>query len=129
MKDLALSYVRFMTDGSVEDAWAAEELSELAQSSPTLAWSEILRINSLPISGEEWRQCVYAAIGCGPLEDLLVLHEASMLPVVIAAAKQDPVLRCELSTIYESSVSQDTWAAIKSVTAQQCARTRQSSAE
>jgi hypothetical protein len=37
-----------------------------------------------------------------------------MLPIVIEAAKHDAVLRFELSTIYESSVSPTIWAAIQS---------------
>lgn len=114
MKDLAHAYMQYMTGGSEADAWAAEELNDLARQNPKLAWEEIQRINSLPASGEEWLRHIHAAIGCGPLEELLVLHEASMLPVVIEAAKHDAVLRFELSTIYETSVSPTVWAAIQS---------------
>jgi hypothetical protein len=119
MNDLAYAYVRYMTDGSEANAWAAEMLSDLVRENPSLAWSEIRRINSLLVTGEEWRQHISAAIECGPLEDLLVLHEGSMLSVVIEAAEHDAVLRDELSTIYERSVSTTIWAAIQSVTAQQ----------
>ena len=119
MRDLAQAYVRYMTGGAEVDAWAAEELSELTRDNPGLAWKEIQRINSLPVADEEWRQHIYAAIGCGPLEDLLVVHEAVMLPIVIEAAKHDAVLRFELSTIYERSVSPTIWAAIQLVAAPQ----------
>jgi hypothetical protein len=116
MKDLARAYVRFMIDGAETDAWAIEKLSELARNSPALAWDEIQRINELPMLNEAWQQHIHAAIGCGPLEDILVLHEAAMLFVVIEAAKRDGVLQRELSAIYEGSVSPSTWAAIQSVT-------------
>ena len=119
MKDLARAYVRYMTEGSEEDAWAVEKLDELARENPNMAWEEIRRINSLPVSGEEWQQHIRAALGCGPLEYLLVLHEASMLSVIIEAAKYDAILRLELSAIYQSSVSPTIWEAIQSVTAQQ----------
>ena len=118
MRDLAQAYVRYMTGGSEADAWALEELSKLTRENPRLAWKEIQRINSLPVSGEEWRQHIYAVVGSGPLEDLLVVHEAAMLPIVIEAAKHDAVLQFELSTIYESSVSPTIWAALQLVTAQ-----------
>ena len=108
-----------MTGGSDADAWAAEELTELARENPTAAWEEIQRINSFSASGDGWRQHIHAVIGCGPLEDLLTIHEASVLPIIIEAAKHDAVLQSELSAIYESSVSPTIWAAIQSLTAQQ----------
>jgi hypothetical protein len=118
-RDIAASYIRYMTEGLDADAWAADELSDLARDNPERAWHEILRINSLPIVGTEWREVVYATIGCGPLEALIVLHEARMLPVILDAAKADEVLQGELSAIYESSVSPRIWAAIQAITAQQ----------
>jgi hypothetical protein len=124
MRDVAKAYVRYMTEGAEEDSWAVEELTELAQEHPQRAWAEIQRINKLPINGVEWQKSVYAAVGCGPLEELLVRHEASMLPIVIAAAKDDAVLQQELSVIYVSSVSASIWAAIRGVAQQAAARDR-----
>jgi hypothetical protein len=117
-RDLAAAYVRYLTEGSESDAWAVYELSELARVSPARAWHEIQRINSIPIADEVWKSFVRAALGCGALEELIVLHERVMLPVVLIAAASDPTLRDELSVIYESSVNERIWSQIRSVLAE-----------
>jgi hypothetical protein len=114
-RDLAAAYVRYLTAGSESDAWALNELTELARVNPERAWQEIQRINAIPIQDETWPSLVRAALGCGALEELIVLHENVMLPVVLRAAASDPTIRDELSMIYRSSVSERIWCQIKSV--------------
>src|ERR1051325_3550555 len=111
--DIVAAYVRYFMEGAASDSWAPEELNELASRNPDRAWEIIQRINATRIESEEWQQHVYAALGCGALEELIVLHEKKMLPVILTAAKEDPILRLELSTIYESSVSPSAWSKIR----------------
>jgi hypothetical protein len=54
-------------------------------------------------------------MGCGALEDLIALHGEKMLPVILAAATANSILRFELSAIYETSVSPDAWKRIQAV--------------
>ncbi|HSC06209.1 MAG TPA: hypothetical protein VLD59_05245 [Steroidobacteraceae bacterium] len=116
-RDLAAAYVRYLTEGSESDEWALYELSELARESPDRAWQEIQRINSIPIDDEAWKSHVHATLGCGALEDLIVLHEKLMLPIVLKAAESDPTIRDELSVIYQGSVGERIWSQICTVLA------------
>ena len=117
-RDLAAAYVRYLTEGSESDVWALNELSELARASPERAWQEIQRINAIQIKDETWKSHVRATLGCGALEDLIVLHEKLMLPVVLRAAESDPTIRDELSVIHEGSVGERIWSQISTVLAQ-----------
>ncbi len=113
--DIAATCVRYFLEGAEADSWAPEELNQLAISDPDRAWKIVQCINATPIEGAEWRNSVHAVVGTGALEELIVLHEQKMVPVIIQAAKNDPVLRFELSTIYESSVSSNARSQIRSV--------------
>ncbi len=112
---IAATYVRYFVEGAEADSWAPEELSELAIADPDRAWKIIQCINATSIEGKEWQDSVYAVVGCGVLEELIVAHEEKILPIIIEAAKSEPVLRFELSTIYESSVSPRVWSQIRSL--------------
>jgi hypothetical protein len=117
--EIAATYVRYFLEGAETDSWAPDELNQLANADPERAWKIIQHINATPIEGKEWQNSVYAALGCGALEELIVLHETKMLPIIIQAAKNDPALRFELSTIYESSTSPSAWLQIRAVVTQQ----------
>ena len=114
-KELAAAYVRYYREGAEADEWALDELHELAIDQPERAWNIIKIINTIPIEDEAWREFVHGMLGCGALEELVALHEESMLPVITEAAKSDPVLRSELTTIYESSISPNAWSQIRVV--------------
>jgi hypothetical protein len=99
--EIVQAYVRYFLEGADSSAWAVEELSELASDDPERAWQIILWINATSVEDEAWLVPLSSAIGCGVLEDLIVLHEATMLPIIMQAAKEDAILRLELSTIRE----------------------------
>ena len=111
-KDIVEAYVRYHLEGAEADAWAGIELSQIAIDLPERAWALVRAINSVPVQGEAWQASIRSALGCGVIEDLIVLHESEMLPAILAAAKTDPVLRWELGVIYEASVSPTAWKAI-----------------
>ena len=116
--DIAAIVVRFFLEGAESDAWAPERLNELAHSDPHRAWEIIRSINATPIEGKEWQEHAYAALGCGAIEEPIVLHEKIMLPTILRAAESDTILRRKLSAIYESSVAPNVWAQICPVVAQ-----------
>lgn len=120
--EISTSYIRYLLEGAEADSWAPIELNELAGSDPERAWKIVQRINATSIEGKEWREHVYAALGCGAIEELIVLHEETMLPLILKAAETDPILRLELSTIYKSSVKPHIWSQIQTVVAQQGAQ-------
>jgi hypothetical protein len=101
--------------GAEADVWAGIELSQIAIDDPDRAWRIIQRINQIEVDGTECQNHVGAAVGCGAIEDLITLHEETMLPIVVDAATRDPVLREELSCIYESSIGPKAWVAIQTV--------------
>lgn len=116
--DIANTYIRYSLEGSETDSWAPEELGQLAINEPKRAWHIIKLINAIQIEDEAWSSYIRSTLGCGAIEDLLVLHEDTMLPIILQAAKSDAILRMELSTIYESSVTQSAWLQIRTILAQ-----------
>jgi hypothetical protein len=115
-ENIAQTYVNYYCNGgSKSDYWAVEELSQLAIEEPLRVWKIIQAINTIPVEDENWRKSLYATVGCGPLEDIIVIHESHCLPEIIEAAAEDRLLREELSAIYESSVSQNAWAQIQKI--------------
>lgn len=111
---IAQAYIRYYTLGATDDYWAVEELHALVRGDPDNAWAVIREINASPID-TEWRELVLAGVGAGPLEELIVLHEATFLDKILTAAEADATLRAQLATIYESSVDPDVFARINSV--------------
>lgn len=89
------------------------ELSQIVIDQPERAWTIIRRINEVSIDSPESRNMIQATVGCGPLEDLIALHEKAMLSQILAAAETDQVLRRELEAIYASSISAGAFAAIQ----------------
>jgi hypothetical protein len=61
---------------------------------------------------------MHAAVS-GAVEELVVVNERTMLPVVLRAAKESAVLRLELGCIYQNSVNPGMWAQIQAIVAQQ----------
>jgi hypothetical protein len=120
--DFAATFVRYFLEGAKTDEWAPLELNQLAISDPERAWRIIQLINATAIEDESWREHVHAAVS-GAVEELVVVNERTMLPVVLCAAKESAVLRSELGCIYQSSVSPSIWAQIQAVVAQQGAPT------
>lgn len=120
--DIADTYVRFYLKGSESDSWAPIELSQLAINEPMRAWRIVEIINAIHIEDEAWRTHVRSTLGCGAIEDLIVLHESTMLPIILHAAEKNPVLRMELSAIYEGSVSSNSWVCIRAVLVHQDAQ-------
>jgi hypothetical protein len=112
--EIAEGWVRYYTGGAEADFWACEELTDLAQKDPDRAWIVIQRVNATPIQ-DGWSESVHAVLGCGPIEELIAVHETQMLPVILQAAISDPILRKELSTIYESSVSPAAWKRMRAI--------------
>jgi hypothetical protein len=76
----AATYVRYYLEGAEADHWAAEELSQLAIDNPRRTWELIQKINTVPVEDAAWRTLIRATIGCGALEELIVLHEREFLP-------------------------------------------------
>lgn len=113
--EIAETWIRYHMEGAESDFWACEELTDLAQKDPDHAWTVIQRINATPIHDDAWRQLVQGCLGCGPIEELIAVHETRMLPVILQAAASDPILREELSTIYESSINPAAWKQIQAV--------------
>jgi hypothetical protein len=111
----AASYVRYQCEGDQADCWATEELTQLVIDNPRRSWKLINEINAISVKDEVWRKSIRASVGCGALEDLIVLHEGEYLPVILEAAKTDDALREELSAIYESSVRPELWAKLQNV--------------
>lgn len=110
--EISEAYVRYHLGGAESDSWAPEELSQLAIDDPRRTWKIIQQINAIPIEDEAWSSSVHSSVGCGALEDLIALHEGTMLPVILDAAKDDALLQRELSTIYQASVSLSAWTKI-----------------
>lgn len=111
--EIAEAYIRYQLEGAKSDSWAPEELSQLAVDDPLRTWKIVQRINAIPIEDETWASSVHSSLGCGALEDLIALHEGTMLTVIVEAATGDALLKRELSTIYPTSISSRAWATIR----------------
>lgn len=92
-----------------------DALYELSRNAPDRAWKIIRMIDAINIPDAAWRANVDGVLGCGPLENILVMHTGQVLDKVIAEAKVNERLRCQLAVIHESSVSKEIWKVIQEV--------------
>jgi hypothetical protein len=79
--------------------WQIRDRDDLAQlpipSDPERVWRIIQLINATPIEDEPWRKLMHAAVS-GAVEELVVVNERTMLPVVLRAAKESAVSACRI---------------------------------
>jgi hypothetical protein len=116
--EIAAAYVRYYKDGAEADEWAPSELSQLAIDQPERAWRIIGLINATSVEDKAWRDFLHAVLA-GTLEHLIACHEEAMLPIILRAAADEPVLQKELASIYETSISPSAWAQIRALLAAQ----------
>jgi Family of unknown function (DUF6869) len=79
------------TLGYDRHSWAVEELVDLAFHQPNSLWELILRILEIDRS-----ETIVAAIGAGPLEDLMVQHGRAFIDKVERLAAKSPLFRAAM---------------------------------
>jgi hypothetical protein len=122
-EEIAAAYVRYYRDGAETDEWAPSELSQVAIHNPERAWRIVGLINATQVEGDSWRDFLHAIVA-NDVEDLIAGDEELMLPIILCAAENDPVLRNQLAGIYETSISPAAWAQIRALLAQHNERPR-----
>lgn len=76
------------TLGYDRHSWAVDELIDLAFHRPNMLWDLILRILQIDRSKE-----IVAAIGAGPLEDLMVQHGETFIDRIEQLAAVSPIFK------------------------------------
>lgn len=79
------------TLGYDRHSWAVEELVDLAFHQPNALWELILRILEMDRS-----ETILAAIGAGPLEDLMVQHGGAFIDKVERLAAKSPAFKAAM---------------------------------
>lgn len=103
----ASAYIKAQSAGPVsrEDAnwWAIRKFDEAADLEPELCWTAILAVLRKSPNDN-----VVAAIGAGPLEDLIQLHGPDFVEVIAAEAEHNPSLGAALQKVWLESSEDET---------------------
>ena len=83
------------TLGYDRHSWAVDELVDLAFHQPNTLWELILRILEIDRSEK-----VVAAIGAGPLEDLIVQHGEAFIDKVEQLAAKSPAFKTAMQNVW-----------------------------
>jgi hypothetical protein len=90
--------------GNPDLYWAWEELFEMVQKSPELAWEYILEIANYS-SNER----VLSNLAAGPLEDLLVLHGADFIDRIETITRQNPPFVPVVKGVWQNNMQPSIW--------------------
>jgi uncharacterized lipoprotein len=83
---------------------------ELVRKQPKEAWQLVLRVLQLDRSAE-----IQQVLSAGPLEDLLSHHGDTMIPLVEAEARKNPVFAKLLGGVWKNAMSDEVWERVRAV--------------
>ncbi|WP_045767748.1 DUF6869 domain-containing protein [Xanthomonas albilineans] len=90
-----------VADANDQNWWAVDRFFELMDSMPEICWQAIVEISRRNPSEE-----IIAITGAGPLEDLIEQYGDQFIDKIEAEARESPVFRKMLNSVWESGSSE-----------------------